>query len=225
VPPPDGPADRGTLDQYPLEETTSDRRADPLNVFYEDAGYMDPAIPGNLFRLRYDTAYNNRRPNRAEFFWAQGRPLGPGVPLPEPRVDYQDFSAYVEVAATQRLSGFVDVPWRLLNPEVNANANGFGDLNAGFRYAFIYRPDLVTTFQFRTYVPTGDAGRGLGTDHVSLEPAVLVYKPLTDRTGLEGEFRAAGSRSAAPISPVACCATGSGCTTTWSGPRTCKLSP
>ncbi len=152
-------------------------------------GYIDSAIPGDQFRLRFDAGYDFRRPTRAEFFYPRSRPGGPGLPVPEPRIDYQDLSAYLELAAGERLSGFVELPWRFLNPQVNANANGLGDMNAGFKYALAATPDLVATFQFRTYIPTGDAGRGLGNDHVSLEPAFLLYKPLSDRLAFEGELR------------------------------------
>src|SRR3954454_22984149 len=58
-------------------------------------GYIDGAIPGNQFRLRFDASYDDNRPNRAEFFYPQPAPHGPGLPLPEPRVDFQDLSAYV----------------------------------------------------------------------------------------------------------------------------------
>jgi hypothetical protein len=152
-------------------------------------GYIDSAIPGDQFRLRFDAADHDFRPTRAEFFYPQGRPLGPGLPLPDPRVDYQDVTQYLEVAAGERLSAFVELAERFLDPEVNARHEGLGDMNAGFKYAFVDSPDLVATFQFRTYIPTGDATRGLGTNHVSLEPSLLVYKPLTDRLGFEGEFR------------------------------------
>ena len=152
-------------------------------------GYIDSAVPGNQLRLRFDAGYDNRRPNLAEFFWAQGQPLGPGVPRPESRVDYQELTAFVEGAFAERFSGFVELPWRFVNPDVNANTNGLSDMNAGFKWAFVYGEDVVATFQFRTYFPTGDASRGLGTRHVSLEPAFLLYKPLTDRLRFEGEFR------------------------------------
>jgi hypothetical protein len=152
-------------------------------------GYIDNAIPGNEFRLRFDASYDDNRPNRAEFFYPRPAPRGPGLPDPESRVDFQDFSAYLEAAATGRLSGFVEVPWRFLNPQINADHNGLADMNAGVKYAFIRDPDLVATFQFRTYIPTGDPHRGLGTDHVSLEPALLVWKLITERFGLEGELR------------------------------------
>lgn len=152
-------------------------------------GYIDSALPGNAFRLRYDATYNNPRPNRAEFFYAPGPPFGPGLPLPERAVDSQDLSAYAEAALTDRLSAFAEMPVRFLNPEVNANTAGLADMNAGFKWAFLHEDAGTLAFQFRTYVPTGDADRGLGTRHVSLEPALLAYRPLTDRLRVEGEFR------------------------------------
>jgi len=152
-------------------------------------GYIDCAIPGNQFRLRFDAAYNDTRPTRAEFFYARSAPLGPGLPLPETKVDYQDLSTYIEKGLAERLSAFIEVPVRFLNPEINRNATGIGDMNTGFKYAFISTADLVTTFQLRTYIPTGDSTRGLGNDHASLEPAILVFKELADRLGLESELR------------------------------------
>lgn len=153
-------------------------------------GYIDNAIPGDLFRFRYDSSYGNNRPTRAEFFWPRaGSSDAPGPPGREFNVDYQDFWAYLEKSVTERFSAFVELPVRLVNPAVDPNAGGVGDLNAGLKYAFLYSDDLVASFQFRTYVPTGDGRLGLGTRHVSLEPAVLVWKPLTEDLLLEGEFR------------------------------------
>jgi hypothetical protein len=152
-------------------------------------GYIDPAIPGDLFRFRFDASYDDNRPTRAEFFWPRTGPGQPGPPLPERRVDYQDFSADLEVAAGPNLSGFVEVPVRLLNPEVNANADGLADVNAGLKVAVVRRDDLVATLQLRTYAPTGDARHGIGTGHVSLEPAFLLWRRLDDRLTFEGELR------------------------------------
>jgi hypothetical protein len=152
-------------------------------------GYIDNAIPGNELRLRFDAAYDSNRATRAEFFYAQTAPGGPGLPLREPRVDYQEFSAYAEAALGERFSAFVQVPTRFLNPEVNDDTAGLGDMDAGFKYAFLRDADRTLTLQFRTFAPTGDAHRGLGNRHVSLEPALLLYKPLTDQLRLEGEFR------------------------------------
>jgi hypothetical protein len=152
-------------------------------------GYIDSAIPGNVFRFRFDAAYDDTRPTRAEFFYPKGGPAGPGLPEPEPRVDFQELSAYLEMAACDRLSAFVNVPVRLLNPEVNADHTGLSDVDAGFKWAFLQSSNQVATFQFRTYAPTGDSHLGLGTHHVSLEPALLLYNRLTDRLDLESELR------------------------------------
>jgi hypothetical protein len=152
-------------------------------------GYIDPAIPGDVFRFRFDAAYGDTRPTRADFFYPGGSPSGPGLPEPERRVDFQELSAYLEVMASDRLSAFVNVPVRLINPEVNADHAGLSDVDAGFKYAFLRSDDQVATFQFRTYTPTGDSHRGLGTHHVSLEPALLLYNRITDRLSLESELR------------------------------------
>ncbi len=161
-----------------------------LSLFESSVGYIDPAIPANVLRLRFDAAYDNNRPNRAEFFYARGGGGGnPGPPRLDPRVDYQEVMGYLEVAAAPRLSGFVEVPFRFFNGEVNANSAGLGDMNFGFKFAAVYCADTVLSLQFRTYVPTGDADRALGNDHVSLEPGVLLFRRLSDTLRTEGEVR------------------------------------
>lgn len=172
-------ADRPALAQGPTVPKVRD-----TNV-----GYIDPAIPGDVVRLRVDAAYNNPRPTLAEFFWAPGGPFGPGPSIPEKSVSYQDIATYVETLVTETTSVFVEIPVRFLDPELNPNAAGLANMNFGVKHAFIAEEDLVATFQFRTYVPTADVHEGLGNSFVSLEPSLLVYKPLNDRWGLEGELR------------------------------------
>jgi hypothetical protein len=116
-------------------------------------------------------------------------PQANGLPRAETRIDYQDFTAYFEAKATNNISGFVELPVRLLNPEVNANADGFADMNAGAKWAFWQTGVQTATLQLRTYIPTGPASRGLGTNHASLEPALLYNWRLTDRLTFEGELR------------------------------------
>jgi hypothetical protein len=161
-----------------------------------NVGYVDSAIPMTAFRLRFDAAYNNIRPDRAEFFYAKCGcfriagidPEANGPPLSESSVDYQDIRNYFEYAFSNRLSAFVELGFRFLNPEVNDNTAGLGDMNLGFKYAFLYDPCRVLTFQFRAYLPTGDSDRGLGTDHVALEPSILFYQRLGERAMLEAQL-------------------------------------
>ncbi|HEV3260668.1 MAG TPA: hypothetical protein VG013_27690 [Gemmataceae bacterium] len=139
---------------------------------------------------------------------------GPDV-LPG-KLNYQEASSYVEIAYNNRLSGFVELPVRFVDfdnlqedpdherkpgggffPEPrgentgspHTNLAGLSDIVAGFKAALLADPNQYVTFQFRTYIPTGDPSRGLGTGHVSLEPGLLLYERLTDRLTLEGQFR------------------------------------
>jgi hypothetical protein len=158
---------------------------------FSATGYIDTAIPFTHFRLRYDAAYNDNRPDRAEFFYPKCgcNPGGTGPLRPETSVDYQDISGYLEIAVSDRASGFVEVPVRFLNPDQNANTAGLSDINAGFKYAVIASEGNYLTFQFRTYAPTGAGSHGLGTGHTSLEPALLWHGQMSDRFALDTEFR------------------------------------
>ena len=172
-------------------------------------GYIDPAVPQSQFRLRFDAGYDFGSPDRAEFFYAKCgcvRELPPTHPLfdpnapgpdadapgpqPETNIDsFQDIAAYVELAANGRFSVFGEFPVRFLNPEVNENTAGYADMNVGFKYALLASADQYLTLQFRTYLPTGDADRGLGTDHFSLEPGLLYFARPAERLILEAEFK------------------------------------
>jgi len=143
-------------------------------------GYMDNPVPYTHFRLRFDAAYDDNRPDRAEFFYPQCA-SSHSVPILDKRIDYQDIRAYLEYAPNDWLSGFVEVPYRFLNPELNANVSGLADMNAGFKAALLRCDKSILTFQGRIYIPTGDSSVGLGNNHVSLEPGLLYANSLTEK--------------------------------------------
>ncbi len=124
-----------------------------------------------------------------------------------------ELSAYLEVAVNPRFSVFVDLPYRSVHlgsnqedvnespaeikqfPEkgelrgVDTEPNGISDTIAGFKYAFVEDPgNRYFTFMFRSYFPTGDPGLGLGTNHYTLEPGLLLYQRLSERFVVQGEF-------------------------------------
>lgn len=150
-------------------------------------GYVDGAIPINQLRMRFDSAYNYPFPNRGQFGYSRS-PLQPGQPA-EVRADAQEFSAYGELALLPQLSTFVEVPLRAIDPTFDPNASGFGDVNAGVKYAFLYEEDFITSFQMRIYAPTGRKAAHLGSGHASAEPALLGYARLSDCLVAEGELR------------------------------------
>jgi hypothetical protein len=162
----------------------------PFSTSDSNVGYIDSAIPATQFRFRFDAAYDKRVPDRAEFFYrAAMRPGGGIPPTAETGVDYQDIVPYLELGITDRLSFFVEAPVRFLNPELNANTAGVSDIQPGVKYVLWTQLDELLTFQLRTYAPTGDADRRLGTDHASLEPGLLYLRRVDDRLNIEGELK------------------------------------
>ncbi|HVV99542.1 MAG TPA: hypothetical protein VHB77_04340 [Planctomycetaceae bacterium] len=167
-------------------------------------GYLDPAAPMTSFRLRFEDAVNSNFPDRGEYFYAKcgcfrfapGNLNDPNAKGPQGTnrsVNYQDIRPYFEKAWSTRFSTFVELAVRSdqFTPAAGATfvgpnaqlgtTSGFADMNLGFKYAIIAEPDQYFTFQWRTYLPTGDSFKGLGTHHVSFEPSLLYYKRLSDR--------------------------------------------
>src|SRR5207244_1751204 len=69
-------------------------------------------------------------------------------------------------------------------------SDGFGDMNAGLKFAFLASEEQVASLQVRTYVPTGMPKPSfLGTGHVTINPSILYYKKLTDRLIFEGDIQ------------------------------------
>jgi hypothetical protein len=149
-------------------------------------GYLDNPIPFTHFRFRYDAAFRNNRPDRAEFFYPQcGSPNSIGII--DSRVDYQDLRAYMEFAPADWLSVFVEMPYRILNPTLNPNANGYADMNTGVKVALYRTEHSIVTLQGRLYIPTGDSNSGLGNDHGTIEPSLVFATGLSDRLVLFGQ--------------------------------------
>jgi hypothetical protein len=163
-------------------------------------GYLDPAAPMTTFRLRFDDGVNANRPDRGEYFYAQcgcfraaGVPNAAGPQGFNRSVNFQDIRPYFEKAWSTRFSTFAELPvssvqFAPTNQSVLGGSqgqlgstSGLGDMNIGFKYALIADPNQYLTFQWRTYIPTGDSFKGLGTHHVSFEPSLLYYKRLSDR--------------------------------------------
>ena len=162
---------------------------DPLmNAAY----FVDPVRPATQTRLRWDRGYNVRLPDRAEYFWARADGLGLG-PRPyvgfkvSPRVDYHELMLYQE-AARGSFGVFTELPYRNSVPVGATGGSGFGDMKFGTKSVLLDREMIQLTFQFTTSVPTGVAFRGLGVEHVSLEPSLLLAIKLTPWASVQGQI-------------------------------------
>ena len=162
-------------------------------------GYVDDAIVGSQIRIRFDAGFHDNAPDRADFFYAQYAGLnGPGPNSVVADLNFQQLYLRAEYAPRQRFSFFTELPVRWIQPQlIVANLNppatltnqaGISDLAAGFKLAALASPNQYLTFQFQAYFPSGNASSGLGTNHYSVEPALLYYRSLSDRVALEAEL-------------------------------------
>lgn len=159
-------------------------------VFDTNVSFIDTAVVGSQVRLRYDQAWEQKRIDRAEFFNGMNAALGGsrGLAAPDPTIDYQDVRTYAELAVSHRLSFFAELPYRFINPTVNLNYDGLTDVTAGFKLGIIANECTSLTFQMKTYIPTGDGAIGLGTEHYTIEPGLLLRKKLMPRWTIEAEL-------------------------------------
>lgn len=187
------------------ELETGDAGEFPILIAESDTAYIDNAIIGTQFRWRIDAAFDNERPDRAEFFYAQcgcfegdaPGPTGDAAPGVDPldatvienSLDSYEFRLDYEYAFSPKFSVFGELPLRAVDGNFIDNEFGLGDIRAGFKYGLIVDPGQALTFQLRAFLPTGDAEKGLGTDHYTLEPGLLYLKKLSATSTLSAELR------------------------------------
>ncbi len=147
--------------------------------------FIDHARPQSHMRIRHDAGLDMIMPDRNEFFWARTGRKGP--PSREETVDYHDLTMYTEIASGSA-SVFTEMPYRLVDPDINTFHAGWGDLTIGTKSMFIDCELLQLTFQFKTIIPIGSSRNGFGTGHVSLEPSLLSTLKLTPCDYLESQI-------------------------------------
>ncbi len=199
-------ADAAAQSQPPAVRTGSTTKRRPSMV-----GYVEDSTITTRFRARFDSARHIQAPDRAEFFYAKcgcyGSVLKPGNPNYDPAAPGNPDGIMTD-ANTQHLfimgeaglmrdraSVFFELPVRWLKPQAFAaghfaDATGISDLRFGAKLGLVATDNGQATVMLRVTAPTGDPVKGLGTDHVSFEPALLVAQRAGDRVGIEAQFGA-----------------------------------
>jgi len=196
-------------DEDPNKNWDSDDNDMPMFISDSNTGYVDNAIIQNQFRIRVDSGSNSHFPDMAELFYgACGchrvlglNPSAPGPagtldpsspmtsPLIETSVDYQELSFDFEYALENNLSLFAELPLRFIDGELLGKEQGLGDIRIGAKFGLLGNSSPHLTAQLRAYLPTGEAKKGLGTDHYSLEPAILFFSRLNEQWTFSSELR------------------------------------
>ena len=184
-------------------------------------GYIADSTIENYVRVRFDAGYDNNVPDRAEFFYAQcgcNGPAAPGPGSPGPQdlatsLNFQHLVADFQYAPHERIAVFGSVPLRFVQPQsflgetlrpaqtnnTFEGGSGLSDIRAGVKASIFSNDNSLLAAQFQFFAPSGDARKGLGTDHTSLETALLFHHRLSDRVAIEsqlGDWHPIGGSSA-----------------------------
>jgi hypothetical protein len=122
---------------------------------------------------------------------------GKGVNFIPGHADLTQLSLYTE-AGIAKFSAFVSMPYEHFEPSQSiagaalgnnvCSSSAFGDLTIGTKSLLLDCDLLQFAFQFSTFLPTGNFTKGIGTAHVSLEPAFLFTLKLTPDCYFQGEL-------------------------------------
>jgi hypothetical protein len=110
-------------------------------------------------------------------------------------MNFQQMYVQAEYALHERVSLFGELPVRWIQPQAFVpgtgsfgNQGGLSDLRAGAKMALVASDTQMLTLQLQGHFPTGEGGKGLGTEHFSVEPALLYNASMNDYVTLEGQF-------------------------------------
>ena len=187
-------------------------------------GYIEDPVVESKVRIRFDAGFHTNAADRAEFFypkggWYRGLALtnpnrDPDAPGPGPGLvadlNFQQLYFQAEYGWNGRIGLFAEAPIRWIRPQrfvtgsgTFENHAGLSDIRAGLKVALVTDPDRNVTVQLKTYFPSGDSLKGLGTDHASVEPALLFRQRVSDCLSVEsmiGDWHPVGGSRGLPTS-------------------------
>jgi hypothetical protein len=179
----------------PAPKTAPPKQLKRAKIDASMVGYIEDSAVQTQVRLRFDAGFNDPRPDRAEYFYAGCNGSSSCSSAIQRTLNFQQLYLNGEYAPLQRFSAFVQVPFRWIqfffvpdtgNPTLSSGG-GISDVKAGLKLAAVASGSRNLTFQLGADFPTGNGSAGLGTNHYSIEPKVLLFQRLSDRTAMEAE--------------------------------------
>lgn len=179
----------------PVKEKEPAKQLEWTRIDASMVGYIDPSAVQTEVRVRFDAGFNAPRPDRAEYFYAGCNGSIPCIGGIQRTLNFQQLYINGEYAPLKRFSGFVQVPFRWVQPFFVPNTGpptltsggGISDVQAGLKFGVIASSAHKLTFELGADFPTGNGTNGLGTNHYTIEPKVLFFQRLSDRTAIEAE--------------------------------------
>jgi hypothetical protein len=156
------------------------------------AFFVDSPRPVTQSMFLWDGGWNLHTPDRAEYFWARadGKGRGPkpnGFYKTATNVNYDDLVMYTE-AARGSFSMFFETTYRSQEADGAGGGAGFGDMVIGTKSLLCDSDMFLLAFQFKTTLPIGSAGSGVGPGHVSLEPSIIAAVRVTCDTAIQAQL-------------------------------------
>jgi len=102
--------------------------------------------------------------------------------------DEQELEAELEWALTKRLGIVIEVPFLSLDPDVDDNTTGFGDLVVAGRALLIDGDESMMAVNLAVSTPTGDESRGLGAGETIISPTVSLWQDLGNWLSAHAQF-------------------------------------
>jgi hypothetical protein len=132
--------------------------------------FLDVTQPFTNVRVEFESVYGVETPNRSEFLWAAP---SKGPKIPEQNLDYLDLRFVSELAPSKSFSITTSLPVRSVDPTINPDTTGFGDMSVATKLVLLDGRYWQFTQWTRTDINTGSARKGLGNGHVTIEPGIL----------------------------------------------------
>lgn len=148
---------------------------------------IEGSQPFSNFRIRYASIYNRPFPDRSSYYWAK-TVTGKGPKLPERSVDTNQLR-FLNESGGKSFSLGTEIPFQWVDPEVNKNHTGIGDLTLTTKTVMVDGDEWQITQLFRTHFNTGSASMGLGTGSIALEPGFLFRYRWSDITYLYSDIK------------------------------------
>jgi hypothetical protein len=82
----------------------------------------------------------------------------------------------------------VELPYEFVSPDNYHGASGFADMTIGTKSMLLDCELMQFSFGFKTFIPTGNFTKGLGTGHVSLEPSLMASVKLAPETYIQTQL-------------------------------------